>query len=173
MMTPSSGPTVEQVEREEHEMERSSHAIYGLIIITSSLVADRAAAEDAATSLLVLWGAGIVLILAHLYSAVVAEVGEKGRWLSHTERHVLITDNVPVLAAVVVPSLLLVAAGTGRLELGVALDVAIVLSMVALFVVGIYQARRHGASSAVQVGLGTLGGLIGVIVILMEWLLAH
>jgi hypothetical protein len=173
MVTPSSGPTVEQVEREEHEMERSSHAIYGLIIITSSLVADRAAAEDAATSLLVLWGAGIVLILAHLYSAAVAEVGEKGRWLSHAERHVLITDNVPVLAAVVLPSLLLLVAGVGWLELSVALDIAIALSLAALFILGAYQARRHGASTAAQVGLGTLGGLIGVIVILMEWLLAH
>lgn len=173
MEAPGSVSRVEQVEREEHEMERSSHAVYGLIIITSSLVADRAVADDALTSLLVLLGAGVVLILAHLYSAAVAEVGEKGRWLTHRERHVLIADNVPVLAAVVLPSLLVIAAAIGWLELAVALDIAIIVSVTALFVVGVYQARRQGASTAVQAGLGTLGGVIGIVVILMEVLLVH
>ena len=57
----------------EHHSERSSHAIYGLIIITSALVADREHAADALTSLTVLWRAGLVLVLApHL-------LGDRGR----------------------------------------------------------------------------------------------
>lgn len=160
-------------EGEFHAVERSSHAIYGLVIITSSLVADRAVAEDAATSLLVLWGAGVVLILAHLYSGAVAEAGEKGRWLTHAERHLLIADNVPVLAAVVLPSLLILAAAAGLLELAIALDLAIILSVAALFTVGVLQSRKQGANTVVQLGLGALGGVIGVVVILLEAILAH
>ena len=159
--------------REEHEVERSSHAIYGLIIITATLVADRVFAEDAIKSLLALWGAAAVLVLAHVYAAAVAEIGEKGRWLTHAEEHVLIVDNIPVLAAVIVPSLLLVASAVGWLDLAVALDLSIILSIAGLFVVGAYQARRQHASTAIQVGLGSVGGLIGIIIVVLEVALAH
>ena len=158
---------------EEQRVERSSHAIYGLIIITSTLVADRLAVEDWRTSLELVWVAGLVLVLAHVYSAVIAEVGGKGRFLSHAERHVIIADNIPVLAAIVVPTLLLLAAGLGWLPLSLAVDLAIVLSIAALFVLGAYQARRQGAGRGVQVGLGLLGGFIGMTVVALEVALGH
>jgi hypothetical protein len=160
-------------EVEIHRAERSSHAIYGLIIITSALVADREAAEDALTSLLLLWGAGLVLLVAHVYSAIVAEVGAEGTWLSHTQRHVLIVDNIPVLAAVVVPSILIMAAGLGILSLDVALDISIALSLAALFALGAYQARRSGAGLQVQLGIGALGGGVGLVVVALEVMLGH
>ena len=153
--------------------ERSSHAIYGLIIITSSLVADRLVAEDALESLLLLWGAGLVLLLAHIYAAAVAEVGDRGRWLNHAERHVLITDNLPVLASLVAPTALLLAAAFGWIELSIALDVAIGVSIASLFVVGAIQARRQGATLAVQTALGLMGGLIGLVVIGLEVWISH
>ena len=53
------------------------------------------------------------------------------------------------------------------------LDLAIALSVAALFVVGLYQAHKQGASPAAQLGLGLLGGLIGVLVIALEVFLAH
>jgi tellurite resistance protein TehA-like permease len=165
--------TVIEVEREEHEIERSSHALYGLVIITATLVAELEAATDAMTSLLVLWGAGIVLLLAHLYAAAVAQAGERGRWLSHVERHLLIADNIPVLAALVVPSILIALAGAGVLDLAVAIDISIVGSIAALFAVGAYQAHRQGASRALQLGIGILGSLTGLIVILLEVVLSH
>ena len=155
-------------DRVQQHAERSSHAIYGLIIITAALVADREGAEDALTSLLVLWGAGLVLILAHVYSAIVAEVGAEGHWLSHAERHVLIVDNIPVLAAVVVPSILFLVAGLGLIGLDLAIDLSIVLSVAALFALGAYQARRSGASLGVQLGIGALGGAVGIVVIALE-----
>ncbi len=158
---------------DERRVERSAHAIYGLIIITSTLVMDRIVAEDWLTSLLVVWGAGIVLVLAHLYSALVAEVGSKGRFLSHAERHVLIVDNAPVLAAVVAPTLLLLAVGLGWLELLPALDVAVAICIVALFMVGAVQVRKQGAGLAVRLGLGLLGGAIGIIVVALEVALSH
>lgn len=171
--TGSAESEVELVEAEEHRFERSSHAIYGLIIITATLVADRLVAVDAWTSLLTLWGAGAVLVLAHTYAATVAEVGTKGRWLTHAERHVLIVDNVPVLAALVIPSLLLGAAALGWLELAIALDLSIILSLISLFAVGFVQARKQGASGALQMGLGGIGGLIGFVVVMLEVALAH
>jgi hypothetical protein len=156
---------------ESRRAERSSHAIYGLIIITSALVADREGADDALTSLLLLWGAGLVLIVAHVYSAIVAEVGAEGTWISHTQRHVLIVDNIPVLAAVVMPSILIMVAGLGLVSLDVALDASVVLSLTALYALGAYQARRSGATLGMQIGIGALGGIVGIFVIALEVLL--
>ena len=156
-----------------HQAERSAHAIYGLVIVTSTLVADRAVAHDALTSLIVLLGAVFVLVLAHLYSAIVAEIGERGRRLTHVERFVLVTDNLPLAAAVVVPSLLLIASGLGLVHLAIALDLGIILSLTALFGVGVYQARRQGAPLRMQLGLGAIGGVIGVLIILLEVILVH
>ncbi len=158
---------------DEKRSERSAHAIYGLIIVTSALVADRHYAEDALTSLLVVWGAGIVLLLAHLYSASVAEAGAQGRLLSRTQRQLLVADNLPVLAAVVVPSVLIILAGAGLLELSVAIDISIASAVVALFALGVYQARRGGASLPLQLGVGALGALVGLAVIALEVALAH
>lgn len=153
---------------DQRRAERSSHAIYGLIIITAALVADREAAHDIRAALQLLWGAGLVLVIAHIYAAIVAEVGAEGMWLSHAQRHVLIVDNIPVLAAVVVPSLLIIASGLGLMTLDMALDLSIVFSLAALFALGAIQARRSGASLRVQLGIGALGGLAGIIVIALE-----
>jgi hypothetical protein len=157
----------------ESTSERSAHAIYGLVIITSALVADRELARSAAESLLVLWGAGAVLLLAHLYSALVAEVGVKGRFLSHAERHLLITDNMPLLAAVVLPSVLIVLAGVGALSLSEAIDLSIAMAVVAFFVVGALQARSGGGTLAFQLGIGILGAIMGVILVGLEVVVGH
>ena len=109
-----------------------------------------------------------MLILAHVYSAIVGEVGAEGQWLSHAERHVLIVDNIPVLAAIVVPSLLMMVAGAGLISLDLAIDLSIVLSVAGLFSLGAYQARGSGARAGVQVGVGALGGAVGIAVIALE-----
>ena len=101
---------------EVRDVERSSHAVYGLVIITATLVADRLHATDALVSLLALSGATLVLVLAHTYSALIAELSRRGHRLTYAERHVLIADNIPLATSVVVPSVLLAAAGVGILD---------------------------------------------------------
>jgi hypothetical protein len=165
------------VERKEvgahQRAERSSHAIYGLIIITATLVADRHYAEDALVSLIALWGAALVLLLAHTYAALIAELGQRGHRLTYVERHVLIADNIPLVASVVAPTILLLAAGVGILDLVVAIDLSILLSLAGLFVLGAYQARCQGAPASHQLGIGVPGTTLGVVVIAAEVVLAH
>jgi hypothetical protein len=157
----------------ERRRERSAHAIYGLIIVTAALVADRELAHDALTALVTVWGAGLVLLSAHVYSALVGEVDTTGRLPSYAERHVLVADNLPLLTSVVVPTVLLVAAGLGLIDLDLAIGLSIAVAIGALFAVGTYQAARSGASMAMCVVVGAIGAGLGVAVILLEVLLAH
>jgi len=158
---------------ELHEAERSSHAIYGLVIITATLVADHEFATDALVSMLVLWGAALVLVLAHVYSGLIAQISETDRRLTYAERHVLIADNIPVAASVILPTILLVLAAIGLMDLRVALDLSILVSVGSLFAVGMYQARQQGAPIAHQVGIGALGAALGIVVIMAEVVLSH
>jgi hypothetical protein len=164
---------MEEAQTNERRTERSAHAIYGLIIVTAALVADREFAEDAWTSLVVVWGAGVVLLLAHLYAAIVAEAGTRGRLSSHAERHLLIADNLPLLSSVLLPTVLLTLSGLGLLELRSAIDLSIAAAIVALFAVGAYQGRASGSSVAVWVAVGMLGAAMGAAIILLEVMLAH
>jgi hypothetical protein len=158
---------------DEREVERSSHAIYGLIIITATLVADREHAESALISMLVLWGAALVLVLAHVYSGLISRLGSADRRLTYAERHVLVIDNIPVAASVLLPTILLIAAGLGLMDLRVAIDLSILLSVASLFAVGLYQARKQGAPVAHQIAIGALGAGLGVIVVIAEVTLSH
>ena len=159
--------------REMRREERSSHAVYGLVIVTATLLADRLYATDALMSLLMLWGAVLVLVVAHMYSALIAEIGQRGRRLTHVERHVLIRDNVPLAAAVILPTILLLAAGLGLIGLTVAMDLSVLLSLASLFALGAYQARAVGAPPSHQLTVGLLGGALGIIVVAAEVVLAH
>ena len=159
--------------RERRREERGSHAVYGLVIVTATLVADRLYATDALMSLLMLWGSVLVLVVAHTYSALIAEVGRRGRWLTHVERHVLIRDNTPLAAAVVLPTILLLAAGLGWISLTAAMDLSVLLSMASLFALGAHQARTVGAPLSHQLAVGLVGGALGMIVVAAEVVLAH
>ncbi len=165
--------TVSMADPEQREVERQAHAIYGLVIITATLVADRELAENALVSLLALWGAALVLVLAHTYAALLAETGHRGHRLSYLQQQVLIADNVPVGAAVLLPTALLIASALRVLPLALAIDLSILFSLALLCVLGAFQARQQGASLAYQIRIGILGGAVGMVVIAAEVLLAH
>lgn len=164
---------MDTAEPDHRSVERSSHAIYGLIIITATLVAERTHATDALLSLLGLWGAALVLVLAHTYAALLAELGQLGHRLNYVERHVLIFDNIPLAVSVLLPTILLSAAGLGVIGVTLAIDLSIILSLCSLFALGAYQARRQGAGAAHQIGIGSLGSALGILVVLAEVTLAH
>ena len=54
------------------QAERLNHALYGLIIVTATLVAERGHVENAGEAIVLLLGTALVLVLAHTYSAAMA-----------------------------------------------------------------------------------------------------
>jgi hypothetical protein len=84
--------------------ERFSHALYGLIIITAVLVAERPHVESAADALGLLFGTAVVLLVVHTYSSVMAVRLVAGHRLEAEGRRLVLRDNAPVSAAVVVPA---------------------------------------------------------------------
>jgi len=113
--------------------ERLSHALYGLIIVTATLMAERSHVTEVSDALGLLLGTALVLLLAHTYSAVMAERAVEGHSLGSVGRRIVVEDNVPVLIAIVAPAVLFILAGAEVMSLRDAYTVSIVVSLMALF----------------------------------------
>jgi hypothetical protein len=150
------------------EAERLSHALYGLIIVTAALGAEKAHITEVVDALGLLLATALVLLLAHTYSAVMAERTVEGHSLGSVGRRMVIADNIPVLSAVVVPAILFTLAGADVMTLQTAYTTAIVFSVAALFGVGLYEGRRASMGWMHSLLSGAAAGAIGVIVVVVE-----
>jgi hypothetical protein len=150
------------------EAERLSHALYGLIIVTAALGAEKVHIAEASEALALLLATAIVLMLAHTYSSAMADRAIEGHSLGSVGRRMVIADNIPVLSAIVVPAILFTLAGADVLTLQTAYTAAIVFSLAALFGVGLYEGRRASMGWIHSLLSGAAAGAIGVIVIAIE-----
>ena len=148
--------------------ERLSHALYGLIIVTATLGAERGHVTEVVDALGLLLGTALVLLLAHTYSAVMAERAVEGHSLGSVGRRIVVEDNLPVLFAIAVPALLFVLAGLDVMTLQTAYIASIVSSLLALFGLGLYEGRTASMGWGHSILSGAAAGSIGLIVIAFE-----
>jgi len=148
--------------------ERLSHALYGLIIVTATLVAEQLHITEVGEAMGLLLGTALVLLLAHTYSAVLAERTVEGHSLGSVGRQVVFKDNLPVLLAIVVPALLFILAGIGLITLQTAYTAAITFSLLALFGLGLYEGRTALMSWPKSLASGAAAGAIGLVVVFVE-----
>ena len=148
--------------------ERLSHALYGLIIVTATLMAERSHVTEVSDALGLLLGTALVLLLAHTYSAVMAERAVEGHSLGSVGRRIVVEDNVPVLIAIVAPAVLFILAGAEVMSLRDAYTVSIVVSLMALFGLGLYAGRTTSMGWWPSILSGAAAGTIGLVVVAFE-----
>lgn len=153
---------------EQHDEERFSHALYGLIIITATLAAERLHVENATDALALLAGTTLVLLLVHTYTAVMAVRAVEGHALGAAGRRMVAADNIPVVAAVAVPAVAFVFAGAGTIELGTAYRISIGFALVALAGLGLYEGRKSGMSWPKSSLSSVTAGAIGLLMVFVE-----
>lgn len=158
----------EAVVSAHRKTERLSHALYGLIIVTATLVAEKGHVTEVVDALGLLLGTALVLLLAHTYSAMMAERTVEGHSLGLASRHLVVKDNLPVLIAVVVPAALFVLAGADVITLQGAYAASIVFSLLALFALGMFEGRAASMSWAHSIVSAAAAGTIGLIVVAVE-----
>jgi hypothetical protein len=139
-----------------------------LIIITAVLVAERPHVESAAGALGLLFGTALVLLLVHTYSAYMAVRLIAGHRLGPVGRRLVLRDNAPVSAAVVVPAVAFVLAALDVVSLETAFRVSIAFCLLALAVLGLLEARASGVGWPRSVASAAVAGGIGLLVVLVE-----
>lgn len=152
----------------EHRSERFSHALYGLIIVTAALLAEQEHINDVGNAIGLLLGTAAILLLVHLYTGWMAARSVEGHRLGAGGRRRVVRDNIPVVAAVIVPVAAFVMAGTDLITLTAAYRVSIGFSMVALIGTGIYQGRMIGLGWPGSVVSGVAAGGIGILLVIVE-----
>ena len=148
--------------------ERLGHALYGLIIVTATLVAEQGHVTEVVDALGLLLGTALVLLLAHIYTGTIAERAVEGHNLGSLGRRIVVEDNLPVLIAIFAPGLLFILAGLGVMSLDTAYTASIVLSLAALFGLGLYEGRSASMSWPQSLLGGAAAGTIGLIVVAVE-----
>ena len=151
-----------------HRAERLSHALYGLIIITATLAAERTHVEEVGEAFALLMTTALVLVLAHTYSAFMAERAVEEKPLTAVAKRLVVADNLPVLSAIVVPSALFLLAGIGWIELSVAFGLSIGFTMAALFALGMYEAHMAGMRGIQKLVGGVSAAAIGALIVGIE-----
>lgn len=149
--------------------ERLSHALYGLIIVTATLVAERIHVTEPLHALGLLMGTAVVLLLAHTYSAVIATRTVEGRPLGSAGRRLVVLDNLPVLFAVIIPAVLFLLAAAEVMTLRTAYTASIAFSVASLFALGLYEGRTTASMGwAGSILSGAAAGAIGIVVVAVE-----
>jgi len=151
-----------------HQAERLSHALYGLIIVSATLVAEQEHINEASEALVVLLSTGLVLLLAHTYSAYMAERMVEGHPLGKVGRRLVVADNLPVILSILFPGVLFVLAGVDAIGLQLAYRLSIAFTIVALFGLGVYEGRTASMGPARSLISGISAAAIGLLVITVE-----
>jgi hypothetical protein len=148
--------------------------VYGTIVAMATIAAgSRGHETDAGRLAAIVASTVLVLWIAHVYSHVLAESLERGRRLDVAEFADVARREWAIPAAAVAPVGTLVLAGLGVLGEQSAVRIALLFGVATLAVQGFRYAaleRLGRAGTAVSVALNVL---LGLVIVVLEVLLAH
>lgn len=155
----------------ESQVARLGHGIYGLIIVTATLVAEQQHIGTGAEALGLLLGTAVILFLAHTYSELVALRVVNARPLGLRGLGSIARRNLPLFLAIVVQSVFLSLAWLDAITLQAAYVVSIAYTLVALFGLGVYAGRVASQQWRSSILSGFEAAAIGIIIVVLEALL--
>ena len=154
-------------EVDRHQSERFAHGLYGLIVITATLIAEQEYISDPLEAVGLLIGTAFVLFLIHVYIGIMTERSIEGATLGPA-RTLVVVDNLPLLGAIVVPVVMFLLAEAGVVALDIAYTVSVAFSIVALLLAGAFQGRAVGFTGARLAFSSLAAAGLGVAMVFIE-----
>jgi hypothetical protein len=147
---------------------RLTHGLYGLIIATAALVAEKEHVDKASEAIGLLLGTALILFLAHTYSEMVARSVIEARANRLTGLGSVARENLPLFFAVAIQTAFLFLAWVGVIALQAAYVASIAYTLVALVGLGAYAGRAASPRWQHAILAGVEAGAIGVIIVVLE-----
>lgn len=144
--------------------EQRSAYLYGLVITGSVLAA---APEDGGLVRIALLLGGTLLVYwcAETYAHLIAARTLARRPLRASERRAVAAEGLPIVTACAVPAVVLLAEALLQVPTSVAVDVALVVNLVLLLVVGWRMSTTGGMTGGRRLAATAIAGLLGVAMI--------
>jgi hypothetical protein len=152
--------------------EQRSAYLYGLIITGSVLAA---APEDGGLVRIaaLLGGTLLVYWCAEAYAHLIAARTLARRPLHAAERRHVLAEGLPLVAACAVPGVVLLAEAVLRVPPSVAVDVALIVNLALLLVVGWRMSTAGGMTGGGRLVATAVAGVLGVAMIWLKLSLHH
>jgi hypothetical protein len=156
-----------------HRVERTAHAIYGLIILTATIGELRLHHEEMDVAIAFVAAGAVVLVVAHTYSRLVASAATIQ---ALPEPRVAATHLVDQLALAVpaVCALGVLALAQGDIIADqTAYNIILIGSLAALFGLGVLIGSHRRVNVGFQLLVGTANLTLGILIILIEFSAPH
>src|SRR3954454_13568394 len=149
-------------------------AIYGTIVVLAAIVAGGAARGATLRTILIeAVGSGAVFWLAHVYTDVIATRVQGSGAALLTDVRGAMREQSAILEAVLLPGLALLLGVIGVLDRDTAINVALAVGLLDLFVWGIAHGRAAGLPRHQIVLVGLTDLAFGLAIVVLKLLLAH
>ncbi len=143
-----------------------SHGVYGLILTLATVGELIRHDSEARESVAWLLGAGGVLLVAHLFSDVLAEraaTQQDPGWAGFSR---VVREDIGVVAGFIGAAVIMTLAAIGDLDAQTALVVCVVLGLLALAALSFYATALH--RPIVRLTMAALSVVIGAIIVVLE-----
>jgi hypothetical protein len=157
---------------QQHRAHRIAHVVYGAIIAVTLI----AAADDAADSLdllRILIATGAVLWLAHSFASAMGHAITRHQHLRPSSVGACMVENLALLIGFLIPLPAIAVGLLHSVDDARAADAAIIISLVALFIVGIALGREANMRWHAAVLTALTYPALGAVVLALEIAVAH
>jgi hypothetical protein len=146
-------------------------AVYGSLLVTTLIAVQWH--HDVSTTFL---GLSLVISVAvfwltHVWAAIVNRRVHGP--IDQAAVAVLARDEAPMLTAAVVPTILLALASAGVLEVDIGIGLALLVSLVQLFLWGLAVGWAAHASWPLAIGVAAVDGALGIAIVVLKVLVLH
>lgn len=143
-----------------------SHGVYGLLLTLATVGELIRHGSDARESVAWILGAGGVLLVAHLFSDVLAETAATQRDPSRAELLRVGREDIAVASGFLGAALIMAVAAIGGLDARTALVVCVVVGLLAVVALSFYATAHH--RQLVRVTMALLSVALGVVIVVLE-----
>ena len=152
---------------------RYGAAVYGSFLVASVVGTSYEAGDDARTITATLFASMAVFWLAHAWSEAVGHNVADGRRFKPGRIRDIARREWPLVEAAVVPTLLLALAWAGLWSRQTGAMLALVAAVLQITGWGFLAGLRSGANLLRAGLLGAVQGMLGVVLLALEWLIHH
>jgi uncharacterized membrane protein len=152
---------------------RSTKAIYGIILITATLIGLQFLESKPLTIAVKLFFAALVIVLAEAYSEILGEKIRRRKELTGSERREIVDDVLVIASVSIYPVSIFLLSAAGLFSVDSAFKISYGLSIACLGLFGYLASQAAGDTKNSSLRKAVITSLVGVLVVIIKYRFSH